>query len=287
MSDEKPKNPASEAPPAADEVDAEGTVSKASPNARSPEKPKASASTSARDEDDDDDEEKENGDEDDDDEEDEDDDEDDDEDEDDDDDDEEAEAHSKSARPSSEKAADLIPDWGPWAVLGVLILLGLIGGLGGLDGLVQFEKRRAEAPPETAPSAAAAAVAPKPPVRPMPSAAREEDPRDRETVEASHLLVAYQGSRRAGAQITRTKEEAQKRAEEALAKARKKGADFEKLVAEYSDEPRAAERGGKLGAFTRRRMAKEFSDAAFALKPGELSGVVETPFGYHVILRTK
>jgi parvulin-like peptidyl-prolyl isomerase len=119
------------------------------------------------------------------------------------------------------------------------------------------------------------------------ASAREVDPKDRETIEASHLLVAYQGSRRAQPTVTRSKEEAKKRAEQALAKAKKKGTEFEKVVAEYSDEPRAAERGGKLGAFTRRRMAKEFSDAAFALKPGELSGVVETPFGYHVILRTK
>jgi parvulin-like peptidyl-prolyl isomerase len=156
-----------------------------------------------------------------------------------------------------------------------------------LDGLVQFEKRRAEAPPAAAPSASAVAAAAKPALRPLPSAARAEDPADRETVEASHLLVAYQGSRRAAPTVTRTKEEAKKRAEEALAKAKKKGAEFEKVVAEYSDEPRAAERGGKLGAFTRRRMAKEFSDAAFALKPGEISGIVETPFGYHVILRTK
>jgi parvulin-like peptidyl-prolyl isomerase len=121
----------------------------------------------------------------------------------------------------------------------------------------------------------------------MPSALREMDPKDKETIEASHLLVSYQGARRAQPTVTRTKEEAKKRAEEALAKAKKKGAKFEKVVADYSDEPKAAERGGSLGAFTRRRMAKEFSDAAFALKAGEMSGVVESPFGFHVIVRTK
>jgi parvulin-like peptidyl-prolyl isomerase len=109
---------------------------------------------------------------------------------------------------------------------------------------------------------------------------------DQESIEASHILVAFQGAMRANSTITRSKDEAKKRAEEALGKA-KKGTPFEKLVAEYSDEPGAATRGGKLGSFTRGRMVQQFSDAAFALKPGQLSGVVETAFGYHVILRTK
>ena len=110
------------------------------------------------------------------------------------------------------------------------------------------------------------------------------DPADAETVEASHLLVAYQGSRRAAPTITRTKEEAKKRAEEALARARA-GESFAELVAEYSDEPGAASRAGTLGRFRRGMMIKPFEQVAFKLKPGELSDVVETKFGYHIILR--
>jgi parvulin-like peptidyl-prolyl isomerase len=285
---EQPKNPHSEAPPATDEIDAEWNekpAPKGAAAASTDKKPASKVRENDEEEEDDDDEEEEEeeGDEDDDDE--------DDDDDDEDDEDDHKGAHSKSTRPAqSESGADeMIPEWGPWAVLGVLVVIGLVGGLGGLNGLIHIEKPRAEEPAQPATPTPSAAAAARPLAKPLASAraAAAMDPADAETVEASHLLVAYQGSRRAAPTITRTKEEAKKRAEEALAKAKKKGAQFEKVVAEYSDEPRAAERGGKLGAFSRRRMAKEFSDAAFALKPGELSGVVETPFGYHVILRTK
>ena len=98
--------------------------------------------------------------------------------------------------------------------------------------------------------------------------------------------MQYQGSMRAAPTVTRSKEEAKKRAEEGLAKV-KKGEDFAKVVGEYSDEPGAGPRGGALGAFTADRMIKPFSDAAFKLKVGQVSGIVETPFGFHVIKRTK
>jgi PPIC-type PPIASE domain len=171
---------------------------------------------------------------------------------------------------------DRLPEWIPWAVLGVLVVGGVVGGLTlGSSPKSEVTARAPSPPPATA--------------APLKAAPRELGmPRGDmgETIEASHFLVQYQGSMHAAAGITRSKEEAKKRAEEGLSKV-KKGGDFAQAVTEYSDEPGAATRGGKLGAFTRQRMIKPFSDAAFALKPGELSGVVETPFGFHVIKRTK
>lgn len=103
-------------------------------------------------------------------------------------------------------------------------------------------------------------------------------------VHARHLLVAYRGAMRASPAIGRTRDEAFLRANDALRRAQA-GDDFEGLVAEYSDEPGAAARGGDLGEFTRGQMVQAFSDAAFSLKVGEISDIVETPFGFHIIQR--
>jgi hypothetical protein len=105
-------------------------------------------------------------------------------------------------------------------------------------------------------------------------------------ISARHLLVAYQGALRASPSVTRSKAEAEARAKEALARA-KAGADFEQLVKEFSDEPGAADRGGSLGKFQHGMMVPAFEKAAFKLAPGEVSDIVETQFGFHVIQRTE
>jgi parvulin-like peptidyl-prolyl isomerase len=102
------------------------------------------------------------------------------------------------------------------------------------------------------------------------------DQRVSEEIKARHVLIPLGASPTA-----EEKEAAHARAEEVLKKARA-GDDFEKLSREYS-EPKTAEAGGDLGWFGKGDMVPAFERAAFALKPGEISDVVETRFGYHVI----
>jgi len=122
------------------------------------------------------------------------------------------------------------------------------------------------------------------PAQPAPRKARRIE-KDAERVSASHVLVAYKGAARAKS-ATRTKEEAKKLADEVRAKV-VKGGDFAALAKEYSDDSGSGAKGGDLGSFDRSRMTKPFADAAFALKVGDVSQVVESEFGFHVIKRTK
>lgn len=101
---------------------------------------------------------------------------------------------------------------------------------------------------------------------------------------AAHILIQHEDSQRAGADITRTKEEALALAVEIADKANADGADFAVLAREYSDGPSGPD-GGDLGNFSPRQMVPEFSRATMKLKIGEVSAPVETPFGYHIILR--
>ena len=94
------------------------------------------------------------------------------------------------------------------------------------------------------------------------------------------------GCDHAAPNVVRTRDQAQKVALEALRRA-KAGEDFARLVIEYSDEPNAGQRGGALGRFGHGQMVKAFDDAAFALHAGEISTLVETGFGFHIIQRTE
>lgn len=98
-----------------------------------------------------------------------------------------------------------------------------------------------------------------------------------EQIRARHILIRPESD--GGEQA---EQEARSRLE-ALRKEAQGGADFAELAGKHSQGP-SGERGGDLGYFSRGKMAKPFEDAAFALKePGDLSGVVKTQFGYHLI----
>jgi peptidyl-prolyl cis-trans isomerase SurA len=105
-----------------------------------------------------------------------------------------------------------------------------------------------------------------------------------EEVHARHILIMHQGSKRKPASVTRTKDEARELIEE-IADKLKGGADFAELARQHSDCPSGKRAGGDLGTFAKGRMAPPFEKAAFALAEDQVSEIVETDFGYHVIQR--
>ena len=105
-----------------------------------------------------------------------------------------------------------------------------------------------------------------------------------EKVTASHILIGYKGSMRSEA--TRTKAEAEKLATDILAQAKAPGADFAALAMKHSEGP-SGKTGGSLGEFDKNTMHPNFTAGTWKLKVGGVSDLVETPFGFHIIKRTK
>ena len=102
------------------------------------------------------------------------------------------------------------------------------------------------------------------------------------SVRASHILLMYEGSARSSA--TRSKAEAESQIN-ALKAEIDGGADFAQLAQASSDCP-SGRKGGDLGSFGRGQMVPEFEEAAFGMNVGDVSGIIETQFGYHIIKRT-
>ncbi|MBI5936804.1 MAG: SurA N-terminal domain-containing protein [Betaproteobacteria bacterium] len=97
-----------------------------------------------------------------------------------------------------------------------------------------------------------------------------------ESRRASHILI------QAGTDAN-AKAAAKAKAEKVLQEVKAQPARFAELAKKFSDDPGSAAKGGDLGNFTRDMMVKPFSDAAYRLKVGEISGLVESQFGYHII----
>ncbi len=101
--------------------------------------------------------------------------------------------------------------------------------------------------------------------------ARYQQPEERR---ASHILIASE---------TLGKDKARAKAEDVLKEVQKKPAAFAELARQHSDDPGSASQGGDLGFFGRGMMVKPFEDATFGMKEGEVSGIVESDFGFHII----
>jgi peptidyl-prolyl cis-trans isomerase C len=98
-----------------------------------------------------------------------------------------------------------------------------------------------------------------------------------DTVRASHILIGLpQGATPAQKQEARVKAQA-------VLKQVRSGADFATVARAQSQDPGSAPKGGDLGFFPSGQMTPAFEEAAFTLKPGTMSGLVETPFGFHII----
>jgi peptidyl-prolyl cis-trans isomerase C len=100
--------------------------------------------------------------------------------------------------------------------------------------------------------------------------------KQQEQVRASHILI------KVGPQEDQSKITSARMKIEKIQQKLRQGEDFAALAKEFSQCP-SGSKGGDLGYFAQGQMAKPFEDAAFALMPGEISDVVETTFGYHLI----
>ena len=98
---------------------------------------------------------------------------------------------------------------------------------------------------------------------------------------ASHILIKADKDMAAA-----ERQKARAKADALLEQVRKSPGEFAELARKNSDDPGSAERGGDLDFFSRGAMVKPFDDAVFAMKPGEISNVVESEFGFHIIQLT-
>ncbi|MFH1129793.1 MAG: peptidylprolyl isomerase [Pseudomonadota bacterium] len=175
----------------------------------------------------------------------------------------------------------------PVAVLAVLAVLAVVLMIAGCKSLKKEEKtegisgEKTNSAEEAKKKAIEGAMARK---RAEMAKADKMTPPKPVLLSGAHVLVSFKGAMRAKAEITISKEDALKRAQEIAKKAKEAPEKFADLAREYSDCPSGAQ-GGDLGTWHKGRMVPAFDQAIEKLKVGEVSDVVETQFGYHVMIR--
>jgi parvulin-like peptidyl-prolyl isomerase len=106
-----------------------------------------------------------------------------------------------------------------------------------------------------------------------------------ERVSVSQILTAYRGAEKAYKKITLDREHARIRADRLLVLARAKGSDFGKLAREFSNDGKTSGVGGDMRTVERGQLHPDLERAAFGLEIGQVSDVVETPRGFHILSR--
>jgi parvulin-like peptidyl-prolyl isomerase len=104
-------------------------------------------------------------------------------------------------------------------------------------------------------------------------------------IHARHILVAWRGASKTGHDVSRSREKAQSIARSLHERAVRNPASFCELALRLSDDPNNRTECGDLGWLEPGQLTQEIEAVLFRLKPGEISPVVESPYGFHVFKR--
>lgn len=192
--------------------------------------------------------------------------------------------NDETAPPAPSPRVTSPSDWAPW-----IVLMGLLTfGFAGTFGLVPISVSRATSSsphPNEVVAPRQGTASPEPAAAPRPTAANSAKPAP-EAVTVRHVLVQHKRAWRVDHEVMLTVEQAKERADEARRKLLE-GVDFYKVLGDYSNSREVVDERGVLPRLKRGDGMPGIGEAAFALKVGGVSEVVQTPFGFHVLQRTE